>query len=169
MVDYLIPIVAICYLKMDSIIGSDQLDETSSTLSRSIDIIPIVVFWYQLWSSYICYGFIGHLPFSRVYCCKKTTSWHYEYSILSDFPCIPSSMLTMDLLQLHHNHHISHLHASYVLKYSSVEVKHEFWLGLPSEYCGYFPQLCFLSLMNLHLVFRIFQNSSLPHTNTITL
>ena len=44
MVDYLIPIIAICYLKMDSIIGSDQLDETSSTLSRSIDPIPIVVF-----------------------------------------------------------------------------------------------------------------------------
>ena len=44
LVDYLIPIVAICYLKMDSIIGSDQLDETSSTLSRSIDPIPNVIF-----------------------------------------------------------------------------------------------------------------------------
>jgi hypothetical protein len=44
MVDYLIPIVAICYLKMDSIIGSDQLDEISSTLSSSIDPISIVVF-----------------------------------------------------------------------------------------------------------------------------
>ena len=41
MVHYLISIVAICYLKMDSIIGSDQLNETSSTLSRSIDSIPI--------------------------------------------------------------------------------------------------------------------------------
>ena len=63
MMDYLIPIMAICYLKMDSIIGSDQLDETSSALSRSIDPIPIVVFGYQLWSSYICYGFIYHLSF----------------------------------------------------------------------------------------------------------
>jgi hypothetical protein len=26
-----------------------------------------------------------------------------------------------------------------------VEVKHECWLVLPSEYCGCFPQLCFLS------------------------
>jgi hypothetical protein len=29
---------------MDSILGSDQLNETSSALSRSIDPIPIVVF-----------------------------------------------------------------------------------------------------------------------------
>jgi hypothetical protein len=45
MMDYLIPIMAICYLKLDLIIGSDQLDETSSTLSRSFDPIP------QQWSS----------------------------------------------------------------------------------------------------------------------
>jgi hypothetical protein len=30
-----------------------------------------------------------------------------------------------------------------------------FWLILPSEFCGCFPQLCFLFLMNLHLVFRV--------------
>ena len=60
--------------------------------------------------------------------CKKTTSWHYDYSILSDFPCIPSFMLTMDLLQLHHNHYISHPHASFVQKYSSVEVSMSFCL-----------------------------------------
>ena len=71
MVDYLIPIVAICYLKMDSIIGSDQLDETSSTLSRSIDPIPTVVFCYHLWSSYIFYDFIYHLPSFRVYFARK--------------------------------------------------------------------------------------------------
>jgi hypothetical protein len=65
-------------------------------------------------------------------------------------------VLTMDLLQLHHNHKISHLHASSVLKYSSIEAKHEFWLILPSEYCGCFPQLYFLFLMKLHLVFGIF-------------
>jgi hypothetical protein len=82
---------------------------------------------------------------------------YYEYSIQSDFPCIPSFILTMDLLQLHHNHQISHLHASIVLKYSSVEAKHEFWLILASTYCGYFPQVYFLFLMNLHLVFRIFR------------
>ena len=71
MVDYFIPIVAICYLKMNSIIGSDQLDETSSILSRSIDIIPIVVFWYRLWSSYVCYDFIYHLPLFKVYFARK--------------------------------------------------------------------------------------------------
>jgi hypothetical protein len=52
MVDYWVPIVAICYLKMDSILGYDQLDETSSTLSRSIDPIP------QLWSSDTNYGLL---------------------------------------------------------------------------------------------------------------
>jgi hypothetical protein len=30
-------------------------------------------------------------------------------------------------------------------------------LALPSEYCGYFPQLCVLSLMDLHLVFKFFR------------
>lgn len=156
MVDYLIPTVAIWYPKLDSSIGSNQLDETSSTLSRSIDPIPTVVFWYQLWSSYICYGFICYLPSFQGLLCKKITSWHYEYSILSDFLCIPSFLLTMDLLQLHHNHHISHLHASSILKYS-VEANHEFWWVLPSKDCGCFPQLCFIYFpMNLHLVFRIF-------------
>ena len=58
-------------LEMDSIIGFDQLDETSSTLSSSIDPIPIVVFSYQLWSSYICYDFIYHLPSFRVYFARK--------------------------------------------------------------------------------------------------
>ena len=73
----LIPVVviilteAISYLKMDSIIRSDQLDETFSTLSRSIDTIPIMVFWYQLWSSYNCYSFINHLPSFRVYFARK--------------------------------------------------------------------------------------------------
>lgn len=136
--------------KVNSFIGSNQLDETSTTLSSSIDLIPIAVFLYLLW-------FHLSSSFLQGLFCKKTTSWHYKYSILSDFPCIPSSIMIMDLLLLLPNHHVSHLHASSVLKYTFVEVKHEFYLVLLSEYCGCFPQLCFFSLMNLHLVFRFFK------------
>jgi hypothetical protein len=165
-VSYLIPTVAIGYLKMYSIIGFDQLVGTSSTLSRSIDPIP------QLWSSDTNYGLLISAMVSYVILLPSgfiLQEHHYESSIESDFPCIPSSIMIMVLLLLLYNHQISYLHASHVLKYSSVEAKHDFCLVLPSKFCGCFPQLYFFFMMQLHLVFRIFQNSLLPHTFTITL
>jgi hypothetical protein len=118
--------------------------------------LPIFIVFQQL-ASYIRCGFTCSFSDLQGLFCRKSTRWHYRCSIICDFSCIPSSIMIMVLLLFLHIYHITHLHASSVRKYSFVDAKKEILLVLPSEYCGYFPQLCFLFLMNCHMFFKIFR------------
>jgi hypothetical protein len=89
--------------------------------------------------------------------CKRTTCWHYGDSIISDFTCIPFFHSEYGSTSTAPYSIFSHFHGTSMLKYSLIKDRSEFRLVLPSEYCGYFPQLYFLLLVNLHLDFKIFR------------